>query len=63
MIKVWRIAIYTTTLKYLINRNLMIIKLGVEGKDIIKKLIVNSETFEKRTEFSKQKYLKKKKEK
>jgi tRNA (adenine58-N1)-methyltransferase non-catalytic subunit len=36
---------------------------GVSGKEIIQKLVENSETWEAKTEFSKQKYLKKKQQK
>lgn len=36
---------------------------GLEGKDIIKGIIENNENFEKRTEFSKEKYINKKKRK
>ena len=36
---------------------------GVEGQQIIEKLIENSESFNKRTEFSKEKYLAKKRQK
>ena len=36
---------------------------GVTGKEIIEKIVVNSDTFSKRTVYSKEKYLKKKKQK
>lgn len=39
------------------------LKNDLDGEEIIEKLIENSDTFNTKTEFSKQKYLKKKKEK
>ena len=38
-------------------------KQGLKGGDLINKLIENSDTFNKRTKYSQEKYLKKKKQK
>lgn len=40
-----------------------IICLGIKGEEIIKKLVTNSETFETKTKFSQEKYLRKKRQK